>query len=100
MNLMDRSWQAILFWSCVVGIAYPYLIYPMALAAVARLRGWPIRAEGGVGPSVSILVVAHNEAAAIGRRIRELARLIDASDLCGEVIVVSDGSTDGTAEAA
>ena len=51
-------------------------------------------------PSVSIILVARNEAATIGRRVREFAGLIAASGLRGEVIVVSDGSTDGTAEAA
>jgi cellulose synthase/poly-beta-1,6-N-acetylglucosamine synthase-like glycosyltransferase len=43
--------------------------------------------------------VARNEEAAIGRRVREFAGLIDGSGLRGEIIVVSDGSTDGTAQA-
>ncbi len=97
---MDKPLLETIFWSCVACIAYPYVVYPLVLAAVARLGGRPIRAASGVRPSVSIILVARNEAAAIGRRVREFAGLIAASGVRGEVIVVSDGSTDGTARAA
>jgi glycosyltransferase involved in cell wall biosynthesis len=43
---------------------------------------------------VSFLVPAHNEAASIG----EVLERVDALDLDKQVIVVDDGSTDGTAE--
>jgi cellulose synthase/poly-beta-1,6-N-acetylglucosamine synthase-like glycosyltransferase len=46
---------------------------------------------------VSIVVAAYNEEARIGRRLKELTRILRASGLRGEVIVVSDGSTDATA---
>lgn len=97
---MDKPLLEAIFWACVALVAYPYAIYPLVLATAARLRGRPIRAEGGRLPSVSIVLVARNEAAAIGRRVREFAGVIAASGLRGEVIVVSDGSTDDTAEAA
>ena len=90
----------LIFWACVACIAYPYVVYPLVLAAVARRRGRPIRAASGVQPSVTIVLVARNEEAAIGRRVREFASLIAASGLRGEILVVSDGSTDGTAQAA
>src|SRR5262249_44541690 len=47
--------------------------------------------------SVSIVVSAYNEGATIGRRLEELTGLLRISGLRGEVVVVSDGSTDGTA---
>ncbi len=97
---MDKPLLETIFWSCVACIAYPYVVYPLVLAAVARLWTRPARAASGVRPSVSIVLVARNEEAAIGRRIREFAGLIGASGLRGEIIVVSDGSTDGTAQAA
>ncbi len=97
---MDKPLVEFIFWSCVACIAYPYVVYPLVLAAVARLRGRPVRAAIGVRPSVSIILVARNEAAAIGRRVREFTSLIAASGSRGEVIVVSDGSTDDTARAA
>ncbi len=46
------------------------------------------------------MLAAYNEESHIGRRIRELARLVAALPGGGEVIVVFDGSTDGAAEAA
>ena len=97
---MDKPLLEAIFWACVALIAYPYVIYPMVLATVARLRGRPICAGGGRLPSVSIVLVARNEAAAMGRRVREFAGVIAGSGLRGEVIVVSDGSSDDTAEAA
>ncbi len=97
---MDRALLETIFWACVACIAYPYAVYPLVVAAVVRLRGRPVRAASGVQPSVSIILVARNESASIGRRVREFARLVAGSGLRGEVIVVSDGSADGTARAA
>ena len=59
-----------------------------------------ILAGGGSLPSVSVVLAAYNEEATIERRLRELLGLIAASALDGEVIVVSDGSTDRTEERA
>jgi cellulose synthase/poly-beta-1,6-N-acetylglucosamine synthase-like glycosyltransferase len=49
---------------------------------------------------VAVVLAAHNEEPAIGRRVRELAGLVAAAGPGGAVIVVSDGSTDRTAAAA
>lgn len=43
-----------------------------------------------------MLLAALNEEATIGRRVREFARLLRNASVEGEVLVVSDGSTDGT----
>jgi cellulose synthase/poly-beta-1,6-N-acetylglucosamine synthase-like glycosyltransferase len=88
------------FWLCLACVAYPYVLYPLVLAGLAWLRGRPVRAGAGGLRSVSFVVCAHNEEKAIGRRLAELVELIDSSEVEGEVIVVCDGSTDGTAAAA
>lgn len=90
----------LIFWASLACIAYPYFIYPVMLAALARRRGRSVCVEHGRRPSVSVVLAARNEAASIRRRVREFAELISASGLEGEVIVVSDGSTDETATAA
>jgi cellulose synthase/poly-beta-1,6-N-acetylglucosamine synthase-like glycosyltransferase len=49
---------------------------------------------------VSFVVCAHNEAPRLARRLDELTKLVDRSGVDGEVILVSDGSTDDTADVA
>ena len=90
----------ILFWTSALVIAYVYAGYPAVLAVWARLRPRPPRAAGyaaGRWPALSIIVAARNEAARLPGRLDNLLGL----DYPGprEIIVVSDGSTDGTAAA-
>jgi biofilm PGA synthesis N-glycosyltransferase PgaC len=87
----------IAFWTCLAVVVYPYAVYPLLLAVLARLRPRPVRPGPATPRSVSFVVCACNEERAIDRRLAELADLIAASGLEGEVILVSDGSTDGTA---
>jgi cellulose synthase/poly-beta-1,6-N-acetylglucosamine synthase-like glycosyltransferase len=91
------SWLAVLFWLSVSCVLYTYLGYPLALAVAARLRpAPPIAASDTVGLAVSVALAAHNEELRIAARIRELAGLVAGRPAGGEVIVVSDGSTDHT----
>ncbi len=87
----------IAFWICLAAVVYPYAVYPLLLAVLARLRPRPVRGGPNFPRSVSFVVCARNEEGAIDRRLAELVDLLAASDLEGEVILVSDGSTDGTA---
>ncbi|MGH9370303.1 MAG: glycosyltransferase family 2 protein [Vicinamibacterales bacterium] len=90
----------ILFWTSTFVIAYVYVGYPLLLAAWARLAPRPPKTEGfpnGSWPAVSIIVAARNEAARLPGRIENLLALT--YDGRREIIVVSDGSTDGTAAA-
>lgn len=84
------------FWLSAVALIYSILGYGLLVVALARLR--PRRAP--VPPEMpmrfSFLIAAHNEAAHIEAKIRDtLAQ--DAGPHEVEVIVVSDGSADGTA---
>ena len=91
------------YWVATTLVVYPYLIYPALLAVRARFRPRPIRRrplDASFRPTVSVVITAYNEAEAAARRVREFRRAIEAEGLMGEVIVVSDGSTDGTAAAA
>jgi biofilm PGA synthesis N-glycosyltransferase PgaC len=91
----------IAFWSCAACAVYTYALYPLALAIAARLWGHPVRIDraAAVGP-VSVVVAAYNEEATIGRRLEELGKRVADLAAGGEVIAVSDGSTDRTAEVA
>ena len=89
------------FWSCAACTVYTYALYPLALAIAARFWGRPVRLDraAAVGP-VSVVVAAYNEEATIGRRLEELCKRVADLAAGGEVIAVSDGSTDRTAEVA
>ncbi len=47
-------------------------------------------------PSVSVLIPACNEAGNLAPLMAKIARTFDTQQLCGEVVLVNDGSTDGT----
>ena len=88
-----------IFWVCFALAAYTYIFYPILLVLANCL----VRQERAIGPvqtSVSILLPVHNEEQYLERRLDELSRMIEASGILGEVIVISDASTDRTVEIA
>ena len=90
-----------IYWAGAACVIYPYAVYPALLALRARLRPRPARTGNATHrPSVSIVLAVYNEEEAIARRVCEFTRRIADEGLTGEVVVVSDGSTDATASAA
>ena len=91
----------VVFWIAVALIVYAHAGYPLALWLLARVagRGDPLAAGGWALPSVSLIVAAYDEEEVIARRIDNLRRLDYPRDRL-ELIVVSDGSSDRTAELA
>jgi len=92
------SGAVFLFWGTLVLLAYIYFGYPLVAALRARLRPRPsLRAP--IEPFVSIVIVAHNEAAQIAARIENVLAL-DYPAVRRELVVASDGSTDTTVDCA
>jgi biofilm PGA synthesis N-glycosyltransferase PgaC len=87
----------IAFWTCAALVLYTYLVYPLCIEMLARWCGCGARPTQPPPRSVSFVLAAHNEQGRVARRLAELAALIGASGVDGEIIVVSDGSTDATA---
>jgi cellulose synthase/poly-beta-1,6-N-acetylglucosamine synthase-like glycosyltransferase len=86
----------VLFWGSLGALAWTQLGYPVAAAALARLRGRPVHKDDST-PSVSLIVAAHNEEGVIERRLENLLALdYPAEGL--EIVVASDASTDRTDE--
>jgi poly-beta-1,6-N-acetyl-D-glucosamine synthase len=78
-------------------VVYTYFGYPLLLVVVGKVWHRPIRRMAFPLPSVSFVVAVYNEERIIARRIEELLRLIENAGVTGEVIIVSDGSTDASA---
>jgi cellulose synthase/poly-beta-1,6-N-acetylglucosamine synthase-like glycosyltransferase len=95
-----RTALAVVLWASLASIAYAHAGYPLLLAALARLRRRAaVPRPDAILPRVSLIVAAHDEEAAIERRI-ENAVALDYPPERLEVIVASDGSADRTVAAA
>lgn len=85
----------LLFWTALLATLYVYIGYPVLLEVWARLAPKPY-ARGTDTPAVSIIVAVRNEALALPTRIDNLLAGDYPVDRI-QIVVVSDGSTDGTA---
>lgn len=100
----------VIFWFCLAWLIYAYVLYPVCLFIAS---GWQqLWADAGVAlgaadrrraggedadlPGLSVVMAAHNEAAVLAAKLENLAGLRYPPERI-EFIVVSDGSTDGTA---
>jgi cellulose synthase/poly-beta-1,6-N-acetylglucosamine synthase-like glycosyltransferase len=84
----------VVFWASLAGIVWTHVGYPFAAALLAKLRPRKVR-KADVTPSVTAIIPAHDEESVIAPRLDNLLALdYPAQQL--EILVVSDGSTDGT----
>ncbi|MFW6108428.1 MAG: glycosyltransferase family 2 protein, partial [bacterium] len=81
-------------WVLIVLVGFAYLGYPLVLGAAVRLARRPVRA-GEVTPGVTLLVPAYNEEHSLGAKLASCVTL-DYPKGRLQVLVLSDGSTDGT----
>jgi biofilm PGA synthesis N-glycosyltransferase PgaC len=90
--------MTILFWISFAVIAYTYFGYPLCLAILKKVQSCPVD-KGPFEPKVSVVIAACNEERNIVKRVDNLlAQAYPAAKI--EIIIVSDGSTDRTAELA
>lgn len=84
----------LVFWLSLSVVAYTYLGYAILLGLLARLRRLPVDKKTWF-PDVSIVIAAHNEEARLPAKLSNLFALdYPAHKL--QIVVASDGSTDGT----
>ena len=85
-----------LFWLSLGALLWTHALYPLAAAALARVRTRRVR-QAEIEPTVSAIVAAYNEESVIERRLENLLALdYPAGKL--ELVVTSDASTDRTHE--
>ena len=83
-----------IFWASVALIAYTYFGYPAWLWVRGKWKCVPVRRAPFL-PSISIVMVVRNEESTLQRKLQNLLSLNYPADAC-EIVVVSDGSSDGT----
>jgi cellulose synthase/poly-beta-1,6-N-acetylglucosamine synthase-like glycosyltransferase len=89
-------WAWVGFWLAVASLTYVYAGYPALVAAVGWLRRRDVNKKP-ITPSVTLIIAAYNEEEGIGQRLGN-ALTMDYPPDALEIIVASDGSTDGTEE--
>src|ERR1700674_3700298 len=82
------------FWCAACLMLYTYAGYPLWIYLRSRLHPRPPR-QGPMLPTVSIILAVHNGAALLRLKVDHLLSLDYPRDRM-EIVIVSDGSTDGT----
>jgi glycosyltransferase involved in cell wall biosynthesis len=82
------------FWGATWAVLYTYVGFPLLVLIRGRLRPQP-HSWDPYFPSVSLIVAAHNEAGVIRHKLENLLTL-DYEQERIQILVVSDGSDDGT----
>ncbi len=84
----------LVFFLSLIAVWYVYAGYPLIVLIISMFRNRPVN-KAAFEPSVSILIAAYNEADCIGATIENKFQMDYPKEKL-EIIVVSDGSTDGT----
>ncbi len=93
------------FWGSVALLVHTHLTYPLSLALLSRLGLGRGEASPGAArakpraPKVTLIIAAYDEQEVIARKIENVLDL-DYPRALLEILVASDGSSDGTVEAA
>jgi cellulose synthase/poly-beta-1,6-N-acetylglucosamine synthase-like glycosyltransferase len=86
----------VVFWGSLGALAWTQAGYPLAAAALARIRGRPVRKDE-IEPTVTLIVAAHDEERVIDERLDNLLALDYPAEKL-EIVVASDASSDRTDE--
>jgi cellulose synthase/poly-beta-1,6-N-acetylglucosamine synthase-like glycosyltransferase len=95
-----KSLTKILFWGSVDLVIYTYFLFPLLTVLRGKLFPRPLHVDqndNSLLPTVSLLIAAYNEADVIQAKLENAVALDYPADKL-EIIVVSDGSDDGTNE--
>lgn len=97
MSAMVWTGMGAVFAASLGALVVVWLVYPLGVALWAKLRPYRSGPAGEMAwPFLSVIIAAHNEAAHIVSRIRNLWEQGYEGEL--EILISEDGSSDGTAE--
>ncbi len=83
-------------WGSIAVVFYAYAGYGLAIWLVSRVMNQPVRRSGDL-PSVTLLIAAFNEEDVIAAKLENSFALDYPRELL-EIVVVADGSSDGTCD--
>ena len=83
-----------IFWLSFLAVNYTYWGYPVLLVVLARFRNRPIL-KAPFQPTISVIMAVRNGVNLLPAKLENLASLRYPRELL-QIVVVSDGSTDGT----
>ncbi len=86
--------EQLVFWTCVIVLAYVYVGYPLLVWLVSKVRPRPAT-RAVIEPNVTVLITAYNEEAAIRHKIENTLAINYPKEKL-EILIASDGSTDQT----
>jgi cellulose synthase/poly-beta-1,6-N-acetylglucosamine synthase-like glycosyltransferase len=84
----------IVFWVSALAVGYTYMGYPIVITVLARFIRRPVRLAP-ITPSVSLIIPVYNEERIVADKLDNSLALDYPRDKL-EIVVVTDGSTDGT----
>ena len=93
---MELTIVDVLLWGSLAAVAYTYFGYPFLLSIFGRTRR-PAGETSATLPFVSVVIAAYNEERCIARKIENVLQHDYPPELL-ELLIVSDGSKDGTDE--
>ena len=85
----------IVFWTSTGLVAWVYAGYPVAAAALARVRPVVLQATDQP-PTLTVAIAVHDEAEHIAERIADAHAQVESGARIAEVLIGSDGSGDAT----
>jgi len=84
----------VFFWAAAASLTYSYFLFPAMVFMRAVLRPRPHQ-QANITPSVTVVIAARNEVRHIGRKLESLRRQDYPTEQL-QIVIVSDGSDDGT----
>jgi cellulose synthase/poly-beta-1,6-N-acetylglucosamine synthase-like glycosyltransferase len=85
----------VIFWVSLAALVWTHALYPLFVAALARLRPRPVQSDESFRPLVALVIAAYNEEDVIERKL-ENALALDYPRERLRIVVASDASSDGT----
>ena len=65
----------VIFWASLVALVWTHVLYPLFIAALARLRPQRVRADESFRPRVALVIAAYNEDDVIAAKLENALAL-------------------------